>query len=545
MKSFISKFTKNHLIFVFVLLSVIIGLYKASHSYITNDEEFYVAEGIRILYGHKLIVDDWHIAQMIGIFNFPFIYLYSLFNGSYDGIIYYLRIVYLIFQIIVGIIFYYRFKEYNYYSAFASFLIMVFSPKSIRTISYYSISILFLILSYCLYDIDIFKKKYNRIASGVFYAFAVQNTPYLVILFPIFIYIELKHKNKVLPFVCGVLLSIVLFYIIFLSQSRLTDILHCFKYLFDSSHGTPPMMNLINCGARFLVEFYPYCIVFVISILLTTKSKINPLINVVTSTIIGIIFILNHKYQQNLSGWDIILIPSSLFGLNLYFLIDKSCRNKKLLYGLLLSFLHAILFGASSNTGLRGLAGPLIFATSISILLIKDYLKCHYCKEKYLHLLSFIYIIFMCTVVSYNTINFNFGNIRNSELDTMYQRGPLKYIYASKKDVDNTYIKLDTISDFIDSNKGKYDYVWFLTYNSYPYFSTNTNFLTMSTYNYAYRSKDIYMEYFKNYLESHKETKILYIFDKDNDYGIQISDLDNVEEVCENNGMVCCVINNK
>lgn len=543
MKSFINNFNKKYLIIVFTLLAIGIGLYKASHCYITNDEEFYVAEGIRILYGHKLLIDDWHIAQMIGIFNFPFIYLYSLFNVNYDGIIYFLRIVYLIFQIIVGLVFYCRFKEYKEYSALASFILMVFSPKSIRTISYYSISILFLILSYCIYDIKLFNDKINFFISGMFYSFAVQNTPYLAILLPIFIYIEIKHKNSV--FILGVLLSVVLFYLFFLRNSKFTDILYCFQFLFDSSHSTPPLMNLINCGARFLVEFYPYVIVFVISILMIKISKINPLIGCFISSIFGIIFILLHGYQSNLSGWDIILIPTSLFGLVLYFSTDKRFQNRKLLFGLLISFSHAILFGASSNTGLRGLAGPLVFATSISILLIHDYLRSSVTNSKCLLNFSIIYIVFVCFVISYNTIYFNFGNIKNYELDTRYNSGPLKYIYSSNKEVEITYTKIETIKSFVNDYEGKYDYVWFLTYNSYPYYLTNANFLTMSTYNYAYRSKEIYMTYLRNYLKMHRNIRILYIFDVNNDYNIQINDLDNVEEVQESNGMISCVINSR
>lgn len=547
MKFNLNKKYQNYLFILFTAIAFFVCYYKASHFSMTNDEEFYISEGIRILNGHKLFVDNWNMTQMnTGIFNFPFIYFYKMINGNLDGIIYYIRIVYLFILVFTSIIFYLRFNKYGVYSIFASFIIIIFSPLSIKTISYHSIPTVFLILSYCFYDFEILNENLRLFISGIFFSFAVQCVPSFVLLFPIYLFVEKKRNKKMIPFLLGILFVVVLFYIIFFSNTKIEEIISNFKYIFDSSHETSPIMNLVYCAARFVVEFYPYLIVCVLTYFVYRKKYFSNLFVLsIASTIFGVLYILLHGYQSSISGWDIILIPCFIFSVFVYFLTDKESRNRKLLFGLIISFAQALALGSLSNGGLRIFAAPLIISTSLSFLLIKDYLDNEH--DKFSVIVSYVYIVFILVVLVFNTYSYNLGNYKNSQLNTMYERGPLKYTYSTNELVESTNVKMDTIKNFVQNNNGLFDYTCYLMWNSWPYYCTDSDFLTMTTYNYQYWTRDVYLSKLKSFLNNHKNVRILYIYDIDNDYDISINDLEKflkIKKVDESNGMVCCIIDN-
>ena len=83
-----------------LLFYTVYFLYLAPRGIHNVDESYYLTVPHRLLFGDRLIVDDWHVSQLSSIFQYPFFFLYSRVTGGTDGIILYFRYVYIVIQLL-------------------------------------------------------------------------------------------------------------------------------------------------------------------------------------------------------------------------------------------------------------------------------------------------------------------------------------------------------------------------------------------------------------------------------------------------------------
>lgn len=103
------------------------------------DESFYVTIPHRLMQGDRLILDDWHVSQFSSFMQYPFVKLFYDRAGSLDGVILYLRYLYVVFQAVTLAVMYPFFRKYGWGGAAALTVFGGYVPVMLPTLNYYTL----------------------------------------------------------------------------------------------------------------------------------------------------------------------------------------------------------------------------------------------------------------------------------------------------------------------------------------------------------------------------------------------------------------------
>ena len=183
---------------ILVLAALAAGYYHiCTHSVNVVDESCYISFAHRFYLGDRPIVDEWHIAQMTGILLLlPFSVFYSVTHST-EGVILFFRMLYTVCQMLVTAYIYislriYGNKKYSrqwerrifaFGALIAAAVFACFIPAWIPTLSYYSMSLMGLIvLTVTMFCYPAGKVKY--LFCGVVFAAVVIAEPISFLLYP-------------------------------------------------------------------------------------------------------------------------------------------------------------------------------------------------------------------------------------------------------------------------------------------------------------------------------------------------------------------------
>ena len=152
------------------------------------DESFYATVPYRFINGDNIMQHDWHLTQFSSLFTYLPVKIWLSIKGSADGIIIFLRSVYLFIHTAIAITIYRFFREYKAWAIAAAMIFLMQSPYRILAISYHSVfSVSVLFFTLCLISIyqkpDI--KKY--ILAGVCYGCCCVCNPFFCAVFPLYL----------------------------------------------------------------------------------------------------------------------------------------------------------------------------------------------------------------------------------------------------------------------------------------------------------------------------------------------------------------------
>jgi len=103
--------SESDVLFVVVLMGMFVYMLYKIHLGLHYDEAYLIDLGKVKVDGTKGITECWDILQMAGYILYPFMYLFHLVVGSYDGVILFFRYIYLIIHFCIAIYAYYTINE--------------------------------------------------------------------------------------------------------------------------------------------------------------------------------------------------------------------------------------------------------------------------------------------------------------------------------------------------------------------------------------------------------------------------------------------------
>ncbi|MBQ6118805.1 MAG: hypothetical protein IJK98_06200 [Clostridia bacterium] len=185
------------IIAVFLIAGFAVGYYNiCTHSVNVVDESGYIMVAHRFFLGDRPIVDDWQIAQMIGILLLlPFSAFYSA-TRSTEGVVLFFRILYMVCQLLVTAYLYISLRIYGnrkyrrewerrvfaFGALIAAVVFACFIPACMPSLSYYAASLMGLaVLSVTLFCYPVGKAKY--VFCGVVFAAVVLARPEAFLLY--------------------------------------------------------------------------------------------------------------------------------------------------------------------------------------------------------------------------------------------------------------------------------------------------------------------------------------------------------------------------
>ena len=66
---------------VLMVVFVSVDLWKTRYGFPIPDETFYVTIPHRILQGDAFFIDEWHLSQMTGFLQIPFVWIYEFITN--------------------------------------------------------------------------------------------------------------------------------------------------------------------------------------------------------------------------------------------------------------------------------------------------------------------------------------------------------------------------------------------------------------------------------------------------------------------------------
>lgn len=150
-------------LFVFVTVLIIIALIRCFFGVEITDEAFYIADSISMANGAIPYATHWFQSSGYAVVAAPFIKLYYLLTGGYEGIFLYTRIMYTLVKLFLliwgGLVI------RNTYSTRIAVLFLapmiLFAPHSVSNFSYNTVPLLLRIVAIC-YMTRLLKKRNNR-----------------------------------------------------------------------------------------------------------------------------------------------------------------------------------------------------------------------------------------------------------------------------------------------------------------------------------------------------------------------------------------------
>ena len=472
-------------------------VWKAFRGMGSADEHFYTTLGYRFAGSDRMFADDWHIAQMISFFLDPIVSIYLHLTGGSEGIILFMRLIYVFCLLATGYVLYLRFESYRFRAVVAALIYLLYTPFQIMALSYNTMSVMFVILAVSAYP-DESEEKLRLVFAGLFASFAVINTPYLA-LFYVFLTVlaiakpNLFSRTRWAYLSLGVLAAAVLFLSYLFLMTPPSLVMESLRHLIDPSHsgGIRQILRNIALLWRFFHVFLPLMVIEVLAAFFVRNKDRE-----VRLTCIGVVLVLSmiamgyagivNSYQESLGGHGTLLLPFAVSGA-VYLILFKENSYPVTVY--FISVFHAVMILCSSNVGPRTFIAPLILACSMSVLFI------HVRRRP---TLSMAYTVLLVSLL-YGKIEdvYDGSGVYTASLSS----GPLKGLRDSPENAESYN---DSLEDIRAINARKEKHAMLVTWNCWEYLALNKTIATFSTYPYFWEEEE-YLLAQKEYMEEHPD----------------------------------------
>ncbi|MBQ6018603.1 MAG: hypothetical protein IJL26_00350 [Clostridia bacterium] len=170
----------------FVLLAGAL-LFTARYAWISEDEYFYYAIARRVANGDRLLGDEWSFIQLTSLFHLPFCSLFVAVTGGVDGIVLFMRGLFIAADLAVFWYCYLKLRGKGACAVLAAFLFCAHPLAGVLALNYYNICLFafVILLLTALYP----KKPLSRsktLFCGAAFAAAVVCEPILAAVYPLF-----------------------------------------------------------------------------------------------------------------------------------------------------------------------------------------------------------------------------------------------------------------------------------------------------------------------------------------------------------------------
>ncbi len=385
----------------FALFVVFVLIYKAVYSIPRlADESFYTTIPHRVLRGDSLLIDEWFPSQFSSFIQYPFVWLYIKIAGSTNGIVLFMRFVFIAFQMLTGFIIYFKLRHKSYFIGIAAMLMFcLYIPATMLQFSYYTGGIIFAQwIALLLFTTD--KREFFRcFVVGVLTALVVTEQPfsaiayflYTLLVFVCFVYNKKKKTNKKCDYLSpkmwlymtsGIFAVFCIFILYLLKDANISDVIMSIPNLFTEPQHKVDLFSfetdLFNYKDLLitLIDFnkviFPIFIIVLFVFVLDGKRKehINLWLPVCAVAFVIYYIALASKINQHPEALLFRVFPFFIFSIEIYVLTKN--RNKKLFVWWLIGVIYTLCLGTQffSQVGTTGL----IISNTAGMIMLTEFL---------------------------------------------------------------------------------------------------------------------------------------------------------------------------
>lgn len=174
-------------LFLILLIPLSVLLFvKCRYGYASRDEAFYLTIPYRLCQEDALLVNEWHLSQLISwVMQVPMRLYLQISGGGTEGIVLAFRQLYIAVHLCFAVLLFSLLRKYSRCGAvLAGLSFFVYAPFCISALSYNSLGIDCLTLAAALLCCG--DSQWSGVFSGILYALAVLCCPYLAVLFVLY-----------------------------------------------------------------------------------------------------------------------------------------------------------------------------------------------------------------------------------------------------------------------------------------------------------------------------------------------------------------------
>ena len=495
--------------FIFIIAMLLLTAYYfilIFHEPYLKDEVFYPIIPLRLIGGDSLIQHEGHLTQFSSLFQYLPVKIWLLIKGSTEGIILYLRFLYLFVHAIISVLVYVFFRKSGIWSVVAAVMFFAYIPYGALSLCYTSMYMIFwLLFSLCL----ILSTKTNSPLALVFAVFwfgcSCVCSPMLCSLFFVYLIFVLlwprkekiitsilqrkektskkrnkkptnivrTHNNDIIDnfftikslayITCGICIIALIAIAFFFATGgtipalikNLPIVLACSEYsayLIDFWKKTYDMLKTYTELSLYLPFLLP---AFLIAIRRDKNRNIfsHKVIYLISAAILSVIYMLG-VYFTNDPGFYVLTLPFSIVSLICYILTEN--KNKLLFYLLWCpAIISATLQAFFSNTVFLSLGLGLTICNIAGVFFIHDICKeltaeymsskqCDPSVNKKANITKKILVIVMCLDIVFLSFMFAQRKVTNESLIPI-ENGPYAGLLLKEDDVSHYNITLKDV----------------------------------------------------------------------------------------------------
>lgn len=468
---------------VIIIIFFIFNIWRCRYTFYGYDEVYYSALPYSFLLGKQPFGYMCSIHQLPMLFNVPFVWIWhEVTNGSMEGIILFLRILYCMIVFAITLYLYATLKKDTLFSVVTSVMIcgvfIVFVPASIYSLSYNTIPYTMLIFSSLLLYNGIYHKRILVFFAGIAYAIAVQAYPLLIVsvLIPIIFIIFCMHNRKKkqivlseMIFFSGAFVVLLVLVVVIWSFNGFINLLNMVTG--DNVHyntnaiaqGSNPVFAWVrNVWYSLDIRLMYLIVFFTLASISMLHRKIggNPFIKNVFIYLwlcicIGIytfLFICFFENFEALLGY--LPLPFTLMFPALFFI--NRCRDGKWVFLYLLGCIHSITILVSSYNSLFFVSMYGLMSSTIACLgLLKSTLAelDQQDEGKGRKTVAIASIMMLLFLLGYTKFGYLYGETGDfSSLTSKIRYGPAKGVITNQETCENYYGLYHDISQTLDND---------------------------------------------------------------------------------------------
>lgn len=440
-----------------------------------SDEMAYILTALQLHSGTISFVDDWSVIQLFGYVTLPFVSMFIDLKGNTEGIVLFLRCLYLLIKLIVAIWSIRRIRncKANEWIGFLAVLFFFcFTPYNIDTLSYNTVSIMMVFMMVIMLETDL-KQKRDYFFIGLFLSIAILAQPFYCIIYLVFLigfiiqkkfdrYSGKELRKNILCFSLGVFVIAIIVGTYILSRASIGEVFYNLPHIFTNKDhsvgagGENAIFSIVISFLEFflivLKGFWIYTIISIITIAVLVQLKFKKKIILCTLKLVLCICYILLQFKQSIIE-NIFWVPFFWYCLEII-IIFKAYRS--IFTWILISFACSCT-GLGTNTGILSISAvECIYATLALIIIAKNKTDEYGMKGIWT-----IYILMLLVVVGLHTFRLWDRNIEAEDFDSYIETGPLKGTYTSE---ELYYFYNDLLNEVDSFQISKEDKVLFATY---------------------------------------------------------------------------------
>lgn len=351
---------KNVLAFSVIGIFALLLLRSAFYSIASPDESFYLTIPYRLILGDSLVVDEWHASQFSAFLMYLPMKLYMLITKGTDGIVLFMRCLFVFCQTTVSCYTYIKLKKYGVLPALvSSVLYLLYVPETVNMLDYYTMSLMGCqVAVLTLFFTENLKVK-HLLFTGIVFACVVITQPFNCLIYfvysaAVFVCIIAKNKVKKSDFAerylshkvwfyitIGIVLVALVFLVFLFSKMTFTEFVNNFGNIFGGHDHTLPFaetgetdmfsyMTIVNTLYYYIpVSFIMSVILIVLLLLDKTRIKNRKFwLGIACITVIALTIEMGIAVAKDMTS--VLFKPYILFVLTFVCLMLTKNKDKKL-----------------------------------------------------------------------------------------------------------------------------------------------------------------------------------------------------------------------